>query len=157
MSNQPTKQQLFGGRFTGKKSTSSRGCRLSRGNGRFVPTSDDEDIHTANECRLTELIGPLGGKLQRLLDQVVDVQTSLEGLVRVMVERADKERDILLPVYTHFQRGQPIQWSLLLLSHAFSFKNDLDLLRQLVPRISGLPLGSGALAGNPFTVDRVPD
>ncbi|KAG6370589.1 hypothetical protein JVT61DRAFT_11208 [Boletus reticuloceps] len=45
-----------------------------RQSGQFVPTPDDEDIHTANECRLTELIGPLGGKLKRLLDQVVDVQ-----------------------------------------------------------------------------------
>lgn len=41
-----------------------------------------------------------------------------------------------------------------MLSHAFSFKNDLERLRQLVPRISVLPLGSGALAGNPFAVDR---
>ena len=52
------------------------------------------------------------------------------------------------------QRGQPIRWSHLLLSHAFSFRNDLDRLRQLIPRISVLPLGSGALAGNPFPVDR---
>ena len=52
------------------------------------------------------------------------------------------------------QRGQPIRWSHLLLSHAFSFRNDLDRLRQLIPRISVLPLGSGALAGNPFPIDR---
>ena len=52
------------------------------------------------------------------------------------------------------QRGQPIRWSHFLLSHAFSFNNDLDRLRQLVPRVSVLPLGSGALAGNPFAVDR---
>ena len=83
-----------------------------------MPAPDDEDIHTANERRLSELIGPLGGKLHTgrsrndqvatdmrlwLLDEVTDVQTSLEGLVRVMVERADKERDILLPGYTHLQ------------------------------------------------------
>jgi len=60
----------------------------------------------------------------------------------------------LLPGYTHLQRGQPIRWSHLLLSYAFSFRNDLDRLRQLIPRISVLPLGSGALAGNPFPVDR---
>ena len=52
------------------------------------------------------------------------------------------------------QRAQPIRWSHLLLSYAFSFSNDLDRLRQLIPRISVLPLGSGALAGNPFQVDR---
>lgn len=52
------------------------------------------------------------------------------------------------------QRGQPIRWSHLLLSHALSFRNDLERLQQLIPRISVLPLGSGALAGNPFAVDR---
>ncbi|KAG8731138.1 argininosuccinate lyase [Ceratobasidium sp. 428] len=71
-----------------------------------------------------------------------------------MVERADKEKDILMPGYTHLQRAQPIRWSHLLLSHAFSFSSDLQRLRELVPRTSVLPLGSGALAGNPFGVDR---
>ena len=52
------------------------------------------------------------------------------------------------------QRGQPIRWAHFLLSHALCFRNDLERLQQLVPRISVLPLGSGALAGNPFCVDR---
>jgi argininosuccinate lyase len=134
-----------------------------------VAKDDDEDIHTANERRLSELIGPLGGKLHTgrsrndqvatdmrlwLLDEVMDVQTGLKGLLRVMVERAATEMDILLPGYTHLQRGQPIRWSHLLLSHAFSFRSDLERLQQLIPRISVLPLGCGALAGNPFAVDR---
>ena len=83
-----------------------------------MPAPDDEDIHTANERRLTELIGPLGGKLHTgrsrndqvatdmrlwLLDAAADVQASLEALVRVMVARADTERDVLLPGYTHLQ------------------------------------------------------
>lgn len=55
---------------------------------------------------------------------------------------------------TQRQRGQPIRWSHLLLSHALSFRYDLERLQQLVPRVSVLPLGSGALAGNPFAVDR---
>jgi argininosuccinate lyase len=67
--------------------------------------------------------------------------------------RASYRRSAVL-LNTVNQRGQPIRWSHLLLSHAFSFRNDLDRLRQLVPRISVLPLGSGALAGNPFPVDR---
>lgn len=86
----------------------------------FQPAPDDEDIHTANERRLSELIGTLGGKLHTgrsrndqvatdmrlwLLDEVDDIQSSLKGLVRIMVERADKERDILLPGYTHLQVG----------------------------------------------------
>ena len=78
----------------------------------------DEDIHTANERRLSELIGPLGGKLHTgrsrndqvatdmrlwLLDEVKEIEASLKALIRVMVERADKEKDILLPGYTHLQ------------------------------------------------------
>lgn len=71
-----------------------------------------------------------------------------------MVDRAEKEIDHLMPGYTHLQRAQPIRWSHLLLSHAFSFSSDLDRLASLLPRISTLPLGCGALAGNPFGVDR---
>lgn len=134
---------------------------------------------------MSELIGPLGGKLHTgrsrndqvatdmrlwLLEQVQDIEQSVKRLLHVIVERADKEKEILLPGYTHLQvcsssrlgivlmsilqRGQPIRWSHLLLSHATSFRYDLERLQQLIPRISVLPLGSGALAGNPFAVDR---
>lgn len=215
MTDQPTKQKLWGGRFTGKTDplmhafnqslkydqrmhaadirgsiayakalrrvgllTEEEEVKMTQGletvgrewtTGQFQPAADDEDIHTANERRLSELIGPLGGKLHTgrsrndqvatdmrlwLLGEVDDIESSLIGLVRIMVERADKERDILLPGYTHLQRGQPIRWSHFLLSHAFSFRNDLERLQQLIPRISVLPLGSGALAGNPFSIDR---
>ncbi|KAI0093545.1 argininosuccinate lyase [Irpex rosettiformis] len=215
MTDQPTKQKLWGGRFTGKTDplmhefnqslrydkrmyaadiigsiayskaltkvgilTKEEETKIVEGlekvrreweAGTFSIQPDDEDIHTANERRLSELIGPLGGKLHTgrsrndqvatdmrlwLLGEVKDITEGLKGLIRVMVERADKEKDILLPGYTHLQRGQPIRWSHLLLSHAFSFSADLQRLRQLIPRISVLPLGSGALAGNPFVVDR---
>ncbi|KAI0065480.1 argininosuccinate lyase [Artomyces pyxidatus] len=215
MAEQPTKQKLWGGRFTGKtdplmhafnqslaydqrmhaadirgsiayaKSLTKVGIltleeetKIIEGlavvgqewvDGKFQIQPDDEDIHTANERRLSELIGPLGGKLHTgrsrndqvatdmrlwLLDEVVEIEAGLVALIRVMVERADNEKDYILPGYTHLQRGQPIRWSHLLLSHAFSFNSDLERLRQLIPRISVLPLGSGALAGNPFLVDR---
>ena len=71
-----------------------------------------------------------------------------------MVTRAENEVDALIPGYTHLQRAQPVRWSHLLLSHAQSFLNDLSRLRQLYPRISVLPLGSAALAGNPYNLDR---
>ncbi|KAJ3735413.1 argininosuccinate lyase [Lentinula guzmanii] len=215
MSNQPTKQKLWGGRFTGNTDplmhtfnqslaydqrmhsadiqgsiayakalkrvgilTQDEETKMIAGlqavgkeweDGTFKPAPDDEDIHTANERRLSELIGPLGGKLHTgrsrndqvatdmrlwLLEEIKEVENGLRGLIRVMVERADKEKDYLMPGYTHLQRGQPIRWSHLLLSHAFSFRSDLERLQQLIPRISVLPLGSGALAGNPFVVDR---
>lgn len=137
--------------------------------GKFEIRPTDEDIHTANERRLSEIVGPVGGKLHTgrsrndqcatdlrlwLLDEIKDVESALKDLIRVMVERADNEKDILMPGYTHLQRAQPIRWSHLLLSHAFSFNSDLQRLRELVPRVSILPLGSGALAGNQFGVDR---
>lgn len=84
----------------------------------FLVQPDDEDIHTANERRLSELIGPLGGKLHTgrsrndqvatdmrlwLLGEVKVIEESLKALIRVIVERADKEKDILMPGYTHLQ------------------------------------------------------
>lgn len=85
---------------------------------KFKPAPDDEDIHTANERRLSELVGPLGGKLHTgrsrndqvatdmriwLLDNVKDIEDSLKGLIRVIVERADKEVEYIMPGYTHLQ------------------------------------------------------
>jgi len=84
----------------------------------FKIQEDDEDIHTANERRLSELVGPLGGKLHTgrsrndqvatdmrlwLLDEVKEVEKDLKALIRVLVERAENEKDYILPGYTHLQ------------------------------------------------------
>ena len=134
-------------------------------NGSFRIADDDEDIHTANERRLKELIGPVAGKLHTgrsrndqvatdmrmwLLDEIDAIVTLLTDLLRVMVKRAESEVDHLMPGYTHLQRAQPIRWAHWLLSHASYFSNDLDRLRVMRPRVSVLPLGAGPLAGNPF-------
>ena len=134
-------------------------------NGSFRIADDDEDIHTANERRLKELIGPVAGKLHTgrsrndqvatdmrmwLLDEVDAIVALITDLLRVMVKRAESEVDYLMPGYTHLQRAQPIRWAHWLLSHASYFSNDLDRLRVMRPRISVLPLGAGPLAGNPF-------
>ncbi|WVW82168.1 argininosuccinate lyase [Kwoniella bestiolae CBS 10118] len=138
--------------------------------GKFAVQADDEDIHTANERRLSEIIGKdIGGKLHTgrsrndqvatdmriwLMEESTQVEQYLKDLLNVMVSRAEKEVDAIMPGYTHLQRAQPVRWSHLLLSHAQSFLSDLDRLRQLQPRISVLPLGSAALAGNPYSLDR---
>ena len=134
-------------------------------NGSFRIADDDEDIHTANERRLKELIGPVAGKLHTgrsrndqvatdmrmwLLDEVDAIVALITDLLRVMVKRAESEVDYLMPGYTHLQRAQPIRWAHWLLSHASYFSNDLDRLRVMRPRVSVLPLGAGPLAGNPF-------
>lgn len=133
--------------------------------GTFVAAADDEDIHTANERRLKELIGPVAGKLHTgrsrndqvatdvrlwLIDEAAASEKFLIELINVITARARVEVDHLMPGYTHLQRAQPIRWSHLLLSHASNLLSDLSRLRDLLPRISVLPLGSGPLAGNPF-------
>uniref|UniRef100_A0A4W4EHH3 Argininosuccinate lyase n=1 Tax=Electrophorus electricus TaxID=8005 RepID=A0A4W4EHH3_ELEEL len=112
--------------------------------GKFQIKPGDEDIHTANERRLKELIGEAAGKLhtgRSRNDQVVtdmrlwlqDAIATLKGntidLINTMVERAAIEIDILFPGYTHMQRAQPIRWSHWILRYAlknFREKNELD-------------------------------
>lgn len=133
--------------------------------GTFRVAPEDEDIHTANERRLKELIGPVAGKLHTgrsrndqvatdmrmwLLDEVDALTELLTDLLRAMVQRAESEIDVLMPGYTHLQRAQPIRWAHWLLSHAAYFASDLARLRAMRARVSVLPLGAGPLAGNPF-------
>uniref|UniRef100_A0A8B9V901 Argininosuccinate lyase n=1 Tax=Anas zonorhyncha TaxID=75864 RepID=A0A8B9V901_9AVES len=94
--------------------------------GVFVVKQSDEDIHTANERRLKELIGDIAGKLhtgRSRNDQVVTdlklfmknslsiISTHLLQLIKTLVERAAIEIDVILPGYTHLQKAQPIRWS----------------------------------------------
>lgn len=130
----------------------------------------DEDIHTANERRLGEIIGThIAGKLHTgrsrndqvatdmriwLRGKLVHIETCLTDLLKAHVGRAEMDIDVLMPGYTHLQRAQPIRWSHWVLAHAHAFATDLERLRQLYKRVNLCPLGSGALAGNPFEVDR---
>ncbi|KAI9503496.1 argininosuccinate lyase [Coemansia spiralis] len=137
--------------------------------GTFELRPGDEDIHTANERRLGEIVGSVAGKLHTgrsrndqvatdmrlwLLDELKQMLGFLRELVGALVHRAETDIDVLMPGYTHLQRAQPIRWSHFLLSYAFWFQQDAQRLEQFVPRVAQLPLGSGALAGNPFQVDR---
>ncbi|BEJ15471.1 hypothetical protein CspHIS471_0500760 [Cutaneotrichosporon sp. HIS471] len=151
----------------------TRGLKLVEqewANGTFKIAADDEDIHTANERRLSEIIGKdIGGKLHTgrsrndqvatdmriwLMEETKTVEKYLTDLLNVMATRAESEVDAVMPGYTHLQRAQPVRWSHVLLSHAQSFANDLERLREQYKRISVLPLGSAALAGNPYGLDR---
>ncbi|CAG8530621.1 17384_t:CDS:2 [Acaulospora colombiana] len=135
----------------------------------FVIQPGDEDIHTANERRLGELVGSVAGKLHTGRSRNDQVATDfriwvreeskkllvyVKQLIGAAVERAEKEIDVLMPGYTHLQRAQPIRWSHWLLSYAWSWQADAQRLEQIIDRINVLPLGSGALAGNPFNIDR---
>ncbi|KAL6718815.1 argininosuccinate lyase [Lecanora helva] len=139
--------------------------------GRFqIRPGIDEDIHTANERRLSELIGKeMGGKLHTgrsrneqvatdmrlwLVQELRKIETCCETLLQAMTTRAETQIDACMPGYTHLQRAQPIRWSHWLCSYAFAFASDLERLREVIRRVNKSPLGCGALAGNPFGVDR---
>ncbi|KAK2676145.1 hypothetical protein RAB80_008331 [Fusarium oxysporum f. sp. vasinfectum] len=139
--------------------------------GKFViHPAIDEDIHTANERRLAELIGPtIAGKLhtgrsrneQIATDLRLWVRAQLDGLseqlraaLTVCAARAKAEVDVLMPGYTHFQRAQPVRSPHWLLSHATYLMGDLQRLHGVRDRTNCCPLGVGALAGNPFGIDR---
>uniref|UniRef100_A0A665TXS8 Argininosuccinate lyase n=1 Tax=Echeneis naucrates TaxID=173247 RepID=A0A665TXS8_ECHNA len=137
--------------------------------GAFVIKPGDEDIHTANERRLKELVGAPAGKLhtgRSRNDQVVtdmrlwlrDAISTLAGnalqLISTMVERAAAEIDVLVPGYTHMQRAQPIRWSHWILSHAVALSRDVERLQEIKKRVNVLALGSGAIAGTPLNIDR---
>lgn len=139
-------------------------------NNTFVIQQGDEDIHTANERRLTELVGgAVGGKLhtgRSRNDQVatdtrlwtVDAERALLlDLQTLLVAGADVAQahiDILMAGYTHLQPAQPIRYSHWLLSHLTPLMRDAQRLQQLITRANQCPLGSGALAGNAFGIDR---
>uniref|UniRef100_A0A3B3U2M1 Argininosuccinate lyase n=2 Tax=Poecilia latipinna TaxID=48699 RepID=A0A3B3U2M1_9TELE len=137
--------------------------------GAFLIKPGDEDIHTANERRLKELIGAPAGKLhtgRSRNDQVVtDMKLWLRDaiamltdnslqLISTMVERAAIEIDVLFPGYTHMQKAQPVRWSHWILSYAVALSRDVERLLEIKKRSNILPLGSGAIAGTPFDIDR---
>ncbi|KAK1121317.1 hypothetical protein K0M31_010617 [Melipona bicolor] len=137
--------------------------------GQFTIHVEDEDIHTANERRLSELIGNVAKKLhtgrsrndQTVTDMKLWLRRSIDvllkkitKLVQVFVDRAENDIEIIIPGYTHLQRAQPIKWSQWLLSYAWYAKTDMERLQELRRRVNVLPLGSGAIAGNPFQIDR---
>ena len=138
--------------------------------GKFEIKSSDEDIHTANERRLTELIGKAGGKLHTgrsrndqvatdvrlwLRNQSNDILLKLEDVIKASTILAEDKIDILQAGYTHMQPAQVVRFSHWLLSHTVPLLRDLERLKQIINRINVCPLGSGALAGHAFGIDRI--
>jgi argininosuccinate lyase len=141
---------------------------LDRGRFKFAP--QDEDIHMAVERRLTELIGPLGGKLHTgrsrndqvsldvrlyLRGQLEDFAKRLQECQRVLVAKAKAHRTVAMPGYTHLQRAQPVLFAHHLLAYVDMLERDKGRIQDAQKRLNVMPLGSGALAGVPFGIDRV--
>jgi argininosuccinate lyase len=79
-----------------------------------------------------------------LYGQLLNIRRSLRDLIGASVTRAEEDVDVLMPGYTHLQPAQTVRWSHWLLSHAAAWQRDDMRLRDLLPRVATLPLGSGA-------------
>jgi argininosuccinate lyase len=136
---------------------------------RFPFEENDEDIHMAIERRLTELAGPVGGKLHTARsrnDQVVTdlamytreragaALAGLDVLMAALLDRAQEHVDWPMPGYTHLQRAQPVYLGHHLLAYFWMLARDRARFAFALHESSRLPLGSGALAGVSFDTDR---
>ena len=137
--------------------------------GTFVIHENDEDIHTANERRLTELIGDVAGKLhtgRSRNDQVAtdmrlfvraeikQIQEEIQLVQAALVEQAERGIDLVMPGYTHLQQAQPIRWSHWLMQWVWMLERDRERFGDAARRVNVSPLGAGALAGHSLGVDR---
>jgi argininosuccinate lyase len=135
----------------------------------FAFGADDEDIHMAIERRLTEIAGPVGGKLhtarsrndQVATDVVLFVRDAAEraerdlaALAAVLLERAEQHADWPMPGYTHLQRAQPVYLGHHLLAFFWMLQRDRGRFAAARAACEVLPLGAGALAGVNFATDR---
>ncbi|MCL4488488.1 MAG: argininosuccinate lyase [Chloroflexi bacterium] len=135
----------------------------------FQAKPGDEDIHTAVERRLGELVGPVAGKLhtgRSRNDQVATdarlyvigaagrVQADIRTLQRALVDKATEHLGLAMPGYTHLQRAQPLLFSHWLVSFFWMLQRDYGRFGETGDHASVLPLGAGALAGNAFQIDR---
>jgi argininosuccinate lyase len=137
---------------------------------RFEVLAGDEDVHMAIERRLTEIVGPVGGKLHTARSRNDQVATDVAMLVRAhsltakelilelmatLVALAERHLDWSLPGYTHLQRAQPVYLSHHLLAWFWKLRRDLQRFNFCMTASDDLPLGAGALAGVNFDTSRM--
>lgn len=132
-------------------------------------TGEAEDIHTWVENKLKEKIGDIAGKLHTarsrndqvalderlyLREEVQKIKALLKVLQTSLFFVAEKNLDVIMPGYTHLQHAQPILFSHHLLAYFYKFNRDKGRMKDLFKRMDVLPLGSAALAGTSFPIDR---
>ena len=137
--------------------------------GKLPIAEDAEDIHMFIEAVLTERIGDAGKRLHTarsrndqvavdirlyLRNQNKEVISLLQELLSAILSQAKKNRDSIMPGYTHLQRAQPILFAHQLLAYAEMFMRDIDRVEDAVRRMNVSPLGSCALAGTTYPTDR---
>lgn len=143
--------------------------RLEVEEGRFNYDLSFEDIHMNIEKRLTELIGPLGGKLHTarsrndqvaldmhiyLKEEIREIDDLVYKLQQTIVDLAEELMGVIIPGYTHLQRAQPVLITHHLLAYYWMLERDRERLAGVYQRADIMPLGAGALAGTGFQIDR---
>ncbi|MFM2437633.1 MAG: argininosuccinate lyase [Actinomycetota bacterium] len=142
--------------------------RAAIASGEYVGTPADEDVHTAVERGLLEILGPLGGKLRAGRSRNDQVATdfrlylraaadSVDGAVRnlqlALLDQAEAHVDTASPGFTHLQHAQPVSFGHELGKHVHALQRDRDRLADWRTRANVSPLGSGALAGSALPLD----
>jgi argininosuccinate lyase len=137
--------------------------------GAWTPDELQEDIHMAVEARLTDLVGEVGGKLHTARsrnDQVAtDVRlwlkrrlgklaAAVRDLICTLLDRVEADGQVLIPGYSHLQRGQPVLLGHHILAHTWALSRDLERIYDVGSRVDQSPLGACALAGTPHPIDR---
>ncbi len=138
-------------------------------NNQFEWSIDLEDVHMNIEARLTEICGESGKKLHTgrsrndqvatdirlyLRDQVRNIATEIERLLNALLNLADQEKETIMPGFTHLQAAQPVSFGHHLLAYFEMFKRDHERLQDGYKRINVMPLGSAALAGTSYPINR---
>jgi len=143
--------------------------RIASQDSSYLATAQSEDVHSFVESELVRLIGEAGYKLHTGRSRNDQVATDLRIFLRAEIDRvvavirklqeaildlADENRDQVMPGYTHLQRAQPVLFAHYALAYYEMFKRDGLRLAEIRSRVNRLPLGSGALAGTGFDIDR---
>lgn len=146
-----------------------RGILVDIEEGKLAFDPGAEDIHMFVEAELTKRIGDAGKRLhtarsrndQVALDirlylrhEIEDVKSLIKELLATVTDKAEENRDTVMPGYTHLQRAQPVTFAHHLLCYAQMLKRDVTRLEDCAARMDECPLGSGALAGTTYPIER---
>lgn len=138
--------------------------------GMYDELPQDEDVHSLIERRLVEITGNAGRKIHTgrsrneevitavkmyLRDEITKLRENIHALVKSLVKTAKENKDVVMPGYTHLQHAQPILFSHYLCSFAYALRDDnRRLFNTLSSGLAECPMGSGAIAGSAFPINR---